>query len=126
MAGPLSPFITRRIVMGGASILKDFLKSKAKKALSGNQKKEVLRRLKRKQKEERRRIKKNPNRYGGTSATPKDTSSMRTSPKDGSLPSPKVKHSQSIQRGKKQSEGFKKESGYFKKDRRKAKQDRRG
>lgn len=124
MAGPLSPFITRRIVMGGASILKELLKSKAKKALSGDQKKKVLQRLKRKQKEEKN--KNNPNRYGGKSATPKDTSSMRTSPKAGSLPSSKVKHSQSIQRGKKQSERFKKESGYFKKDRRKAKQDRRG
>ena len=53
---------------GGAALLKKLLKSKAKKALSGNQKKEVLRRLKRKQKEEKnKRYNKQPRRQSDVS-----------------------------------------------------------
>ena len=63
--------------------------------------------------------------FNSRQGTVKDTSTMRASPQRGSLPSSKANESQSLHRGKKQSERFKEESGYFKKDRRKSKQDRR-
>lgn len=63
--------------------------------------------------------------FNSRQGTVKDTSTMRSSPQRGSLPSSKLNDSQSLHRGKKQSERFKKESGYFKKDRRKSKKDRR-
>ena len=54
--------------------------------------------------------------FNSRQGTDKDTSTMRASPQRGSLPSSKANNSQSLHRGKKQSEGFK-DSGHF--DRRK-------